>query len=275
MAEHFEGAAGTGGGAGEGEGQQLLGQVPPEVPHWPSWWKKYLNDFLPAKRAKPNDGMRSPQFGDQPWATSPGATTEVVLEAARRRHDQAEARTALAEQRAERLAQRALTLLALAFVLVGSQASTLKTNGAPWWLWLVAMGVGGFAIAMLTIAAIQAIGVDRVGYAQPADPGEAAVLDEVPAQRRALASQEIRAAEMANWTARNKVNEFLQARAWLTRGITALILSATCGVGIWTTTARTTTPAPPADTSPSDDGDAPATPSTRPAAELNTTTSGS
>lgn len=227
--------AGTGGGIDEGEGQELPRKAPPEGAYWPPWWRKYFNDFLPAKRAKANDGMRSPQFENKAWATSPGATTEIILEAARRRHDQAEARTVLAEQRAERLAQRALTLLALAFLSVGYQASTMRTQGAPWWLWLLAIGLGGLAIVMLAIAVIEAIGVDRVGYAQPADPGEAAVLDEAAAQRQDLASQEARSAEMANWTARHKVNEFLQARAWLTRGITALILSGICGVGIWAT----------------------------------------
>lgn len=231
-----EGGAGTGGGAAEGEGAGLAGRAADGGAYWPSWWQKYLNDFRSQRQAKENDGMRSPQFGDKPWASSPGAKTEVILEAARRRHDQAEARWALAEQRAERLAQRALTLLALAFVSVGYQANTLRAEDAPWWAWSLAVGFGGVAIAMLAVAAIQAIGVDRVGYAEPAEPGEAAVLEDAAAQRQSLASQEARATEMATWTARHKLNEFLQARAWLTRGITVLIASAVCGVVIWVTT---------------------------------------
>jgi hypothetical protein len=244
-----EAPAGTGGGVEEGEGEQLLGREPPADEHWPPWWKKYLNDFLPAKQAKNNDGMRSPQFEDAPWTEGPGALTPVVLDAARRRHDQAEIRIAVAEQRSERLAQRALTLLALAFVAVGYQASTLRDQEAPVLLWALALLFGGSAIAMLAIAAIEAIGVDRVGYTQPADPGEAATYSDEGAQRRSLAMQEHRAARMANWTARHKVNEFLQARAWLTRGITALVLSGVLGVAIWTCSGDTTE-------APKDDGPA-------------------
>lgn len=243
-----EASAGTGGGALEGEAPASDKHADDGI--WPKWWQKFLNDFRSQREAKSNDGLRAPTFEQPSWAQVPGATTETFLEAVRRRHEQAEARLEKAEARAARLLQTALTLLALALVSAGWQANRLRQARSPEWAWAISMGLAAVAIICIAMAAVQAIGVDRVGYVQPPNPDLAADFADESEQRRNLAVQERQAARMANWSGLKKLNEFLQARAWLTRGITALALSGVCAVVLWVSSAPPTTSvkSPPAST---------------------------
>lgn len=222
-------AAGGGGGPEEGEGTSPKDAVG----YWPPWHEKLRNDFRRAKNAKANDGLVSPLFADPDWLSLDGAETEVILEAARRRHEQAESRATSAEGRAQRITQTALPLLAIAFAVAGFIATRLHEANGPIWAWLVALAAPLGAIVMLSITIVQAVGVDRVGYVGPPDPGEAAVYVDDCDQRRNLAGQEARAALMANWSARRKVNEFLQARAWLTRSLVALAAGGIAASLVW------------------------------------------
>lgn len=126
--------AGTGGGASEGEGQSKLASADPIDPskgYWPPWHAKFRNDFRSAKEAKANDGLVAPAVEPPEWADDDAAATATILDAARRRHDQATERGTLAEDRASRLLQTGLTLLALAFVVAGFEASRLREADAP------------------------------------------------------------------------------------------------------------------------------------------------
>lgn len=228
--------AGSGGGASEGEGQSKLAPstlADRSKGYWPPWHAKFRNDFRSAREAKANDGLLAPVIEAPEWADDDSAATATILEAARRRHDQAAERSAFAEQRASRLLQTALTLLALAFVVAGFEASRLRDADAPAWVFAVVLAVDAAAIGMLGLAIIQAQSVDRVGYAQPASPNSAATLNDEKLQQRELAVQEAMAAQMANWTGRHKVNEFLQARAWFTRGVVALAASGLIACIVW------------------------------------------
>ena len=227
-----ESLAGTGGGEAEGEtplpddgGRTAKGV-------WPPWWKKFGTDFQRAKNAKSNDGLQAPALTDLEWASSRGAGTPEILEAARRRHEQAEARIEKAEARAERLVQRGLSLIAIDFLLVGYLANRFQAREYALGWWCVGLAFPIAALAMLGLCVIQAIGVDRVGFVEPADPGRAAVLPSRN-QVRNLVLQEAEAAQTANWTARHKLNEVLQARAWFSRGFAALVLSGLVLVFVW------------------------------------------
>ncbi len=230
-----EECAGTGGGTAEGEGKSALAPPKGDYPsgYWPSWNAKLVNDFRSSKKAKANDGLRSPKFDNPQWTGSAGANTAVILEAVRRRHEQAAERVTVAEARAHRVGQTGLTLLTVAFVVAGFSANRLRVGDAPWPTWLVVLAATILPIVLLAVAIVQAFSVDRVGYTSPAQPGTAAVLDSEPEQRQDLVRQEALAAEMANWTARHKVNEFLQARAWLTRSIAALMISGIVASLVW------------------------------------------
>lgn len=226
--------AGAGGGADEGEGQSGLAPPKGDYPdgYWPSWHAKLRNDFRSAKKAKANDGLISPSFKDPVWTAEPGASTAEILEAARRRREQADDRGSTAEARAQRIAQIGLTLLAVAFLVAGFTANRLRAGDAAV-LWWIAAAVTIAPILLLALTITQAISVDRVGYVHPAEPGPAAAADAENEQRRILITQEARAALLANWTARHKVNEFLQARAWLTRSIVALAAAGIAACLVW------------------------------------------
>jgi hypothetical protein len=239
--------AGTGGGTPEGEGQSKLaptGAVDPAKGYWPAWHSKYRNDFRSAKEAKANDGLVAPRIEPPAWVDDAHAGTPTILEAARRRHDQAAERGTKAEERSARLVQTGLTLLTLAFLIAGFEANRLRDSNAHPLAYAVSLGIDALAILMLGLAIIQAQSVDRVGYAQPASPDGAAARGTEEEQRRALAVQEVMAAEMANWTGRHKVNEFLQARAWFTRAVTALAISGLTACIVWQAT-DPPKPAPP------------------------------
>lgn len=272
--------AGTGGGTEEGE-TSADEHSPNAEGVWPLWWQKFLEDFKPAKKAKANDGLQAPDFPPIDWADEPRAGTESMLEATRRRLEQAEARTEKQEERADRLVQRGLSLVALDFLILGYLASRLQARHADLLWWVVGLAAPGLALAFLGLCVIQGVGVDRVGFVAPAEPGPTAVLEEVHRLRH-LAAQEARATQMANWTARKKVNEVLQARAWFSRGFAALVLASATLVVVWaqgepaeptskvpcatcttTTTTATTTSAPSATTSSSTS--TPATSTTSPA----------
>lgn len=225
-----DGLAGTGGGAVEGESEPMEALQPKG--HWPPWHEKFRNDFRSAKRAKSNDGLLSPPIDDPAWTTSPGAHTHEVLEAARRRAASAMERISVAEARAHRIVQMGLTLLAVAFLIAGFTAERVRSGdaGGGWW---IAVAVTIAPILLLALTITQAISVDRVSYVNPAEPGPAAEYTTADDQRRNLIMQENRARLMADWTARHKVNEFLQARAWLTRSITALIAAGLAASFTW------------------------------------------
>ena len=212
---------------------------PPHDGFWPTCWSKFANDFRRAKNAKASDGLLAPPFDSSEWEALSGAGTEVVLEATRRRHDQAEARIARAEERATRITQTALTLLTVAFVVAYFEADRLRAIGAPWVVWPLFLVLPVATFVSLAIAVIESLGVDRVGYVWPADPRAAAALTEQEAQRCNLTVQEARASFAANWTAGHKLDEVLQARAWLTRGITTLILTYVFAAGLWFLTPET------------------------------------
>jgi hypothetical protein len=238
--------AGTGGGADEGEGESSLAPPEGDYPdgYWPPWDAKLRNDFRSAENAKSNDGLISPTFRDPPWTSEPGAHTAEILEAARRRGTQAADRGTTAEARAQRIVQVGLTMLTVAFVVAGFTASRVRAGDAAGWWW-IAVAVTIVPILLLALTITQAVSVDRVGYVHPAEPGPAAASDDEDEQRRNLIRQEARAALMANWTARHKVNEFLQARAWLTRSIAALGAAgiAACLTWLYVAPAPTTAPA--------------------------------
>ena len=102
---------------------------------WPSWQKKFRNDWRTKKNAVANDGLKGPTFTKPDWITADGAATDTILEATRRRHEQAEDRIEKAEQRAARLAQTAMTLLALTFVACGFIANRMRTSQANIIVW--------------------------------------------------------------------------------------------------------------------------------------------
>ena len=131
-----------------------------------------------------------------------------------------------------------LTLLATALAIAGYQVGVLRHESHPTW-WLLAPAV--LSVGFLAIAAICSLEVQRVGIYQweGAEP-----LGRTPGGRLGLVGSEETGRRLAAWTAGVKANGFLQARAWLSRALVALIVSAIVAIGMATRPAATK-PNPP------------------------------
>jgi hypothetical protein len=131
-------------------------------------------------------------------------------------------RSSEAEAKSGRLLQLSLALLAIAVTLAGFQLTVIRSQGWPWLAYLLILPSVIAGISLALAGAISAEG-DRPGLYQMPGPAEmGSNADPV----RALVLAEERGRVLANWTATNKLNDLLQARAWLTRGLVALVVAA-------------------------------------------------
>lgn len=196
---------------------------------WPQplrrfWWD-LLPGWLPDRLVPPAGGVRAPPYTPPSWLAEDVAGTPDALEQAKRSHDIAMARVQTVEAKADRLAQRALALLALAFALAGWQLRAGITHGGGWWHLLLVPA--GAAIAALAVAGIIALELDRPGmFYTP----KAASLRGRTDLIRARVEAEDRARDRATWTAERKYDDHLAARAWFSRGLVALAMAALVAV---------------------------------------------
>jgi hypothetical protein len=192
--------------------------------HWPNPFKQFYWDLLPGKFAPEDSGIKPPLYKKQIWLDK---APEGALEHAIRAHDQAEARAMAAQDKGARLLNLSLTLLGVSFALAGWQNAFIQKRGYGWWLFSIVPIV--FSIFFLSIAALDALEIDRVGVFH--QPG----VESLESETSRLEVEDY-GRMVANWTARRKLSLFLQARAWLSRGLlclfTAALISAFCA-GFW------------------------------------------
>lgn len=200
--------------------QHLAGQTAMAKGKWPSLAERFKNDFLPARLAPENDGAIAPPFIEPGWinevAARPGA-----LDVARRANDQASISASVAEAKAHRQVQISLSVLTLAFVVVGIQ---LRMIANEHWAWLFAFLPVICALVCLIISAFEALQVDRVGFYDYPRGHSMAALGASDSIARVLAAEE-KGRQWAYWTSIKKHTDLMQARAWFTRGLAALILA--------------------------------------------------
>lgn len=190
---------------------------------WPRPLLRLLWDLTPARWAPPNDGASRPAVSVPDWIKDVPATAESV-NAARRANDEAIAAARSAEEKAARLLQTGLVLLALAISLSAFQLRySIAGSGLRW----LAMGPATLSIIFLSIAAFESAQVDRVGfYSHPSSKDlEGVASGEV--ERALIACEEV-GRQLALSTSRSKHTELMQARAWFSRGLVALISAAIC-----------------------------------------------
>ena len=181
------------------------------------WWD-LLPGRLPDRWVPPAGGVRAPPYTPPSWLAEDVADTPDALEQAKRSHDIAMARVQTVEAKADRLAQRALALLALAFALAAWQLRAVGTHGGGWWYLLLVPA--GAAIVALAAAGIMALELDRPGvFYTP----KASALRGRNDPIRARVEAEERARHRATWTAERKYDDLLAARAWFSRGLVALV----------------------------------------------------
>lgn len=235
--------------ARDGTGQEDEGR-------WPSWQAKLKADFLPAPK-EPTDagiaGIVTPPYKELNWTRGSAAISDEALATAKLAREHAEARIASAEGRGTRLTQTGLTLLASVLAITGFEASRLRSAhvALAWWLLLLPSVA---AIGSLALVIVQAIGIDGVAAVGGFSPSDVAQNERAEERRREQLRQEVYAAEVADWTAKNKLDEVLKARAWLTRAILTQVMAAVVAAAIWAwavaPAAPTSRPVPGASPSP-------------------------
>lgn len=222
------------------------------------WW-----DLLP-RRAP--DWLVPPQSGLQPpkaqldWITREIADFPDALDQTRRAHALERERAVSLEAKASTMASLCLTLTATALAVGGYELQYVRRgHGGAWWCTIPA----AFSVVFLALAVISALEVQRVGIYQweGAEP-----LARPPGGLLGLVQSEEVGRQFAAWTALTKANGFLQARAWLSRALVCLILSALVAIGIATRPGRAS-PRPARVTSP---GPTPTTAAPRPAPSTTT-----
>lgn len=196
----------------------LVAGVPePSDGAWPGPWRRLANDFRSQKNALPRDGIKSPVWLP-PSSLRGAAAWDGSLDVARRSHDEAARAASVAEEKASRLLRTSLALLAIALAAVPLQ---MAAGSTLFNLALVAIPIA--AVAFLSIAAFRSTQIDRVGiYWAP----RLSDLDGRSSEPLlAILEQEERGRYLARWTAEHKLTELLQAQAWFTRGLMALIVA--------------------------------------------------
>lgn len=187
---------------------------------WPKALMLFLYDLKPAKWAPDNDGIVAPNFQRPGWidqvASLPGA-----LDVAQRARESAEGDAKTAEDKASRLVQIALALLTIALALGSYQLDFALRRSSDW---LATVAPVGLAIAFLALSAFEALQIDRVGKYSLPDGSELENAQPQEVSSRLLAA-EVRGRALASWSARNKHGALMQARAWFTRGLAALLVA--------------------------------------------------
>ncbi|MGB3409923.1 MAG: hypothetical protein WBA45_01895 [Microthrixaceae bacterium] len=214
------------------DGAEPSGAPDPTEGEWPSWRRHVWADLLPDALAPPQSGLRAPEYERPDWLDSSRAHTELSLGLAKDLFELAEARADHGEARGGKIAQSALTLLAIAFTATGFLAARLRVLDVDVWVWITLLPAA-IAIVSLSLAALQAMDaeqrvrlsfpplIDDVAQAEPAD------------QTAKLVEGYDQAAFLANWCSNRRLDELIQAKAWLTRGIIALIVTGLIVVGAW------------------------------------------
>ena len=188
--------------------------------NWPNTKRRVLYDFMTANRAPAMDGIVPPDFEPPPWidhvATLPGS-----LDVVRRAREQAEGGAKTAEDKASRLLQLGLALLTIALALGSYQLEFALSRPIVWSATLIPMCI---ALAFLFLAAFEASQIDRVGIYSSPDGSQLANATAANTTSILLVAED-RGRRLASWSSRNKHSDLMQARAWFTRGLAALLIA--------------------------------------------------
>ncbi|MGH9891182.1 MAG: hypothetical protein ACREA0_04205 [bacterium] len=193
-----------------------------ESGRWPHPLLQFLWDLLPARLAPENSGLRAPAYREPEYFATELPKDErhrqMLVDVARRSSQAAHDRVHHAESRAARMVNVTLTLFGVALALVAYQFTQADSTTA--WA-LRSLTLAG--TTALALAGIEALEVDRVGLTDPPTAAQvAAGTDYVESYIRA----EDHDRQVVEWTAKNKLTQLLQARAWFSRGILLLLVSA-------------------------------------------------
>ena len=185
---------------------------------WPAPRRRAFSDFLTKGRAPTTDGVTAPGIAPPIWAYEV-AEVPGAVEVAKAAREAAEDAAKAAEDKATRLVQVTLALLTVSLALGSYQLTFALQRSWPWLFLLMPITI---ALVCLAIAAFEGVLIDRVGfYSLP--EGRDLAGDGRRDPNAILLTQQERGRSRARWSADHKHTDLMQARAWLTRGLAALV----------------------------------------------------
>jgi hypothetical protein len=188
--------------------------------NWPSALRRFFNDCLPERLAPADDGISPPASVIPEWLAEV-APTEIAVEVVSAERQDAESDAKTAEDKAARLAQTVLAMLTIAIAVTAYELNFVVSRG---WVWAAAVMPSAVAVTCLALAAFEAIQIDGAGaYRRPRLHDLAGIAD--AESRKTLLAVHERGRALARWSANNKTSDLMQARAWLSRGVAALVIA--------------------------------------------------
>jgi hypothetical protein len=194
-----------------------------ESGRWPRAIARFGADMLPKRWAPANDGVKAPVFTRPAWIDSVAvAVVPAAVETAKAANQAAMDTAATAETKANRLVQVGLALLTLAFAVGAYQLSFALRRSADSLLTLIPIAA---ALAFLSLAVFEAVEIDTVGFYRQVQAADFEGVGPVSAASVELEVEE-NGRRLARWSATHKLTDLMQARAWLSRGVAALVVAA-------------------------------------------------
>lgn len=195
---------------------------------WPQPLRRIRWDLGRASKAPANDGVEPPLVLPSPWAPL-AARHPDALPVAQRANDEAKASSKSAEEKASRLTQTALAAVAIGTAIGGYQTRFAIEYGG--WAVLTLIPVA-LVICCLAIAAFEAVEIDRVGFYE--HPSGEDLSQMGPRDPLAVVlEREERGRVLASWTSIKKHTSLMQARAWFSRGLAALMVAGVVTGATW------------------------------------------
>ncbi|MCP4383097.1 MAG: hypothetical protein GY798_17020 [Hyphomicrobiales bacterium] len=187
---------------------------------WPKPLHRIGWDLRRADNAPANDGVEPPHVLPAAWLPL-AARRDDALSVAQRANDEAKESAKAAEEKASRLGQTALAAVAVGTAIGGYQLGVTLDRGGLVALSLIPVAA---AICFLAVAAFEAVEIDRVGFYEHASVADLAKQGPRDAMTLVLVREE-RGRYLASWTSRHKHTALMQARAWFSRGLFALLVA--------------------------------------------------
>jgi hypothetical protein len=196
---------------------------------FPSTKESMLWDLLPSRMAPDLDGLVAPSRLHTDWINTLNSDSlELQLSVAQAARLARQTSVDATEAKASRLLTPTVTLVVASAALAAYQLKKAGEASAPL-LAAIAVLPAAAAVMFFTVSALRSLDTDiRIGFYKFAQVRDTSAHDREDYLREAI-TYEVLGAYWAKWTAAQKKNALMQARAWFSRGVIFLVLGLVIG----------------------------------------------